>query len=147
MMLKKISLAIFTLSLGILCAMDDFNVKKFGALGDGIADDAPAIQKAIDAALTGGGAVYFPAGRYRLKSTLTIAGNSAHEENVNWLTLRGEGGGSKLLGDGVEYILAGRANPDGKSLWMNGARLEGLTFSSYDLKNRCGGIDASDRNC
>lgn len=142
-MLKKISLAIFTLSLGILCAMDDFNVKKFGALGDGIADDAPAIQKAIDAALTGGGAVYFPAGRYRLKSTLTIAGNSAHEENVNWLTLRGEGGGSKLLGDGVEYILAGRANPDGKSLWMNGARLEGLTFSSYDLKNRCGGIDAS----
>ncbi|OQA81614.1 MAG: Pectate lyase superfamily protein [Lentisphaerae bacterium ADurb.Bin242] len=141
-MWKKTCLALFVLSLGVLHAADDFNVKNFGASGDGTADDAPAIQKAIDAALTNGGAVYFPAGRYRLKSTLTIAG-SLTSDSINWLTLRGDGGGSKLLGDGIEYILAGRANPDTKSLYMNGARIENLTFSSYDFKNRCSGIDAS----
>lgn len=141
-MWKRFCFVFFALALGVLYAAEDFNVKKFGASGDGIADDAPAIQKAIDAALADGGTVYFPAGRYRLKNTLTIAGNSA-SANINWLTLRGEGGGSKLLGDGIEYILAGRANPEAKSPWMNGARIEGLTFGSYDIKNRGGGIDAS----
>jgi hypothetical protein len=142
-MWKKHGLVLFILTFGVLCIAGDFNVKKFGASGDGSADDAPAIQKAIDAALADGGTVYFPAGRYRIKSTLTVAGNSAHADSINWITLRGEGGGSKLLGDGVEYILAGRPNPGATSLWMNGIRVEGLTFSSYDVKNRCGGIDAS----
>ena len=125
----------------ILQAGSDFNVKKFGALGDGVADDAPAIQKAIDAAQVKGGCVYFPAGDYRVKKTLEIGGNTAIDPNLNWLTLRGEGGGSKLLGDGVEFILAGRSGS--KSPWMHGARIEGLTFRSFDLKNRCNAIDLS----
>ncbi|GAB3466185.1 M10 family metallopeptidase C-terminal domain-containing protein [Azotobacter salinestris] len=45
----------------------DFNVKDFGALGDGISDDTAAIQAAIDAAhAAGGGTVYLPAGEYRV---------------------------------------------------------------------------------
>ena len=46
-----------------------FNVRdtRYGARGDGIADDGPAIQRAVDAALAGGGGtVYLPAGRYRI---------------------------------------------------------------------------------
>ena len=128
---------------GLLSAMADLDVKQFGAKGDGVADDAPAIQKAIDAAQVTGGCVYFPAGSYRVKKTLEIGGNSAADPNLNWVTLRGEGGGSKLLGDGVDFILAGRPNPGSKSPWMNGARIEGLTFRSFDLKNRCGAIDLS----
>src|SRR6185369_1522373 len=55
-----------------------FDVKGFGAKGDGKALDSPAINKAIDAAsATGGGTVFFPAGTYRsfsirLKSNITL---------------------------------------------------------------------------
>lgn len=42
-----------------------FDVKKFGAKGDGKNVESPAINSAIDAAaLAGGGTVYFPAGTY-----------------------------------------------------------------------------------
>ena len=49
------------------------DVKAFGALGDGIADDTAAMQAAIDAAHAagGGGAVHFPPGTYSTR-TLTI---------------------------------------------------------------------------
>jgi hypothetical protein len=43
-----------------------FNVKRFGAVGDGIADDYGAVQAAIDACGRKGGTVLFPAGKYYL---------------------------------------------------------------------------------
>ncbi|HEX3229007.1 MAG TPA: glycoside hydrolase family 28 protein [Pyrinomonadaceae bacterium] len=55
-----------------------FNVKAFGATGDGKTLDTSAINKAIDAAATaGGGTVYFPAGNYlsvsiHLKSNISL---------------------------------------------------------------------------
>ena len=59
-----------------------FNVRdaRYGARGDGIADDGPAIQRAVDAALAGGGGtVYLPAGRYRIATPVVadpVAGTS-----------------------------------------------------------------------
>lgn len=45
----------------------DFNVKSYGAKGDGVADDTDAIQAAIDACCNaGGGTVFIPNGIYRL---------------------------------------------------------------------------------
>ena len=54
-----------------------FNVRLFGAKGDGVARDTLAIQAAIDAAGVLGGSVYFPPGKYlsgtvRLKSHVTL---------------------------------------------------------------------------
>ena len=50
-----------------------FSVDDYGATGDGSADDAPAIQSAIDAAGdAGGGVVWLPNGTYRLLSGLTL---------------------------------------------------------------------------
>jgi polygalacturonase len=55
-----------------------FNVKDYGAVGDGVNLDSKAINKAIDAAATaGGGTVYLPAGNYlsgsiHLKSNISL---------------------------------------------------------------------------
>ena len=55
-----------------------YNVRTFGAKGDGKTLDTDAVNKTIDAASSkGGGTVFFPAGTYlcfsiRLKSNITI---------------------------------------------------------------------------
>src|SRR5712672_2972935 len=55
-----------------------YNIKTFGATGDGKTLDTAAINKAIDAAAAaGGGRVYFPAGSFltysiRLKSNVSL---------------------------------------------------------------------------
>ena len=59
-------------------ASGHFNVRDFGAKGDGTHIDSPAINAAIDAAAkAGGGTVYLPAGIYssysiRLKSNISL---------------------------------------------------------------------------
>ncbi|HUJ30908.1 MAG TPA: glycoside hydrolase family 28 protein [Candidatus Acidoferrum sp.] len=54
-----------------------FNVKAFGAAGDGAALDTNSVNKAIEAAASKGGTVYFPAGNYlchsiHLKSNVAL---------------------------------------------------------------------------
>lgn len=54
-----------------------FNALTFGAKGDGLTDDAPAIQAALNAAAPVGGVVWLPPGpnAYRCNGSLTIPGN------------------------------------------------------------------------
>ena len=48
---------------------DSFNIKKFGATGDGISDDLMALKKALEEAdANGGGIVYLPEGEYNITS-------------------------------------------------------------------------------
>jgi hypothetical protein len=55
-----------------------FNVKAYGAAGDGVTDDGAAINAAIAAAsAAGGGIVYLPAGTYLLR-TISTDPNSDH---------------------------------------------------------------------
>lgn len=49
-----------------------YNVLDYGAVGDGVTNDQPAIQAAINAAGIQGGRVVFPAGKYLCNSTLTV---------------------------------------------------------------------------
>jgi hypothetical protein len=52
-----------------------FNVKSFGALGNGIADDGAAINAAIAAAAVAGGTVFFPPGVFRTTVVISIPNN------------------------------------------------------------------------
>jgi hypothetical protein len=50
-----------------------YSVTSYGAKGDGIADDGPAIQRAMNAAATVGGNVTFPCGEFALLSVASTA--------------------------------------------------------------------------
>jgi hypothetical protein len=57
----------------VLRARMPFNVKDYGAQGNGSTDDTAACQAAIDAAVAaGGGAVFFPPGNYIINGGLTV---------------------------------------------------------------------------
>jgi hypothetical protein len=70
----------------------ELNVRNFGAVGDGVADDGPAFQKALDAlAAAGGGTLFVPEGKYviatpvfkdftGLASSITITGVESQTE-------------------------------------------------------------------
>lgn len=73
-----------------------FDVKSFGAAGDGVANDYSAIIAAVQAAnAAGGGTVYFPPGTYVTGSTIAVTGSNVH--------LMGAGRGAVVvrLADGV----------------------------------------------
>lgn len=65
-----------------------YNVKNFGATGDGITDDTAAIQGAINATPSTGGMVYLPAGTYRISSSIIVK---------NHLTLAGSGSANSII--------------------------------------------------
>lgn len=70
-----------------------YDVTDYGAVGDGVTNDAPAFQAALDAAFATGGEIVIPAGRFKLGSSVVanmIGGGSQ-------LTFRGAGGATELL--------------------------------------------------
>ncbi len=91
---------------------DVYNVKDFGAMGDGIQDDTECIQKALNlAGKRGGGVVYLPVGRYLIKGSLLVPENVTLE-GVWRSPFRGDPtkSGSVLL------ALSGKGEPDGEAL-------------------------------
>lgn len=61
-----------------ICAQNSpkvFNVKSYGAAGNGSTDDRAALNNANTAAAVSGGTVYFPVGTYRVASALSFSSN------------------------------------------------------------------------
>jgi hypothetical protein len=76
-----------------------FNVKLYGAVGDGSHDDTSAIQSAINAALAtieSSGTVFFPAGIYKITSSLNCT-NASVSTGGDAVTLRGEGQRASMI--------------------------------------------------
>jgi hypothetical protein len=69
------------------------SVKQFEAVGDGVADDTIAFQRAINyvSTLPSGGSIYIPAGRYRLTEPLLL-------NLTKHITVHGDGQASQLFG-------------------------------------------------
>ena len=124
-----------------------YDVLAAGAVGDGLTDDASAIQKAIDrCSAEGGGRVLLPrnhtflAGPIELKSnvelyleaTTTLKANP--DESIYHLSAFGENRGEGMMwiyADGAENItIAGKGTIHGNGIAFMGAELE----DSYELK-------------
>lgn len=67
-----------------------FNVRDYGAVGDGTTDDTVAIQAAIDNAPEGG-IVYLPAGRYKITDSLAAQTYAGNEGQLKVLHIVGQG--------------------------------------------------------
>lgn len=94
LMSKDMSSLIDLANTNLKSAMQVFNVQGYGAKADGVANDAPAIQAAIDAATAaGGGIVYLPPGTYLCNQTLLLDRST----NASRVSLVGSGSGSATL--------------------------------------------------
>lgn len=130
-----------------------FNVKDYGAKGDGSTDDYAAIQATIDAAHVDGGEVYFPPGDYRVSATLKLDQRGitgAPNSNTRRVDFRGAGKGNtilqattdstnvlRIIGDNpltsashaymtVSHLAFGGASPTSRT--CNGLRLDDLSY-------------------
>ncbi len=143
--------ALFTLLFSLwtapVSAQRQYDVRSYGAFGDGKTDDAAAIQKAIDrCSMEGGGRVLFPAGgvylcgpveiksnvELYLEPTATLKANP--DESIYRLSAFGENRGEGMLwlyANHAENIsISGKGTIHGNGIAFMGAELD----DSYELK-------------
>jgi len=108
-------------------AQQKYNIKKFGAAGDGKTNDAKAIQKAIDAcSAAGGGQVLVPAGYVFLSGPFDLK---------SFVELRIEGG-AKILASPDEKLYtksAFRENKGEGTIWIGGEKLEQVSITGTGI--------------
>lgn len=109
------------------------SVMAFGATGDGVADDATAIQAALNAK-KGGGSIYFPAGIYRITQPVFFYSNQ---------TLIFEGGATLLQGAAMDNLMMNYSTVEkGGYDATDHVTIHGATFDggSYTQNNTLLGI-------
>jgi polygalacturonase len=107
-----------------------YDVTRFGARGDGVTIDSDAINRAIDAAATAGGTVYFPAGTYasysvRLKSHVALY-LAQHATLLAAKPANGRGYDPAEPGAGNPYQDFGHSHWHNSLIW--GENLEDITI-------------------
>lgn len=109
----------------------------FNAKGDGVTDDAPAIQAALNFAMTNNKAIYIPAGRYLCNSAI-LTGNTAATVS-KFVGIYGSGRNTVLLArfsstDGVITVRGVNPEVDGSGnrhdgrVQIESLRIEGNSF-------------------
>jgi hypothetical protein len=123
-MIQKLMVAGMALLMTVTgSAQQIYNVMTYGAKGDGKTNDAPAIQKAIDAcSKSGSGRVLFPTGHIFLASPFNLkSGIDLHVE-----------AGAKVLANPNENVYSNsafRQNPGEGTIWIGGENIQNVTIS------------------
>lgn len=132
---------IWSLLVGGISAQTVYDVLAFGVKGDGVTDDAAAIQQAIDrCSQDGGGRVLFPrnhtylAGPIELKSNVelyleaTAVLKANPDERIYHLSAFGENRGEGMLwlyaNDAENISIAGKGTIHGNGIAFMGAELD-----------------------
>ena len=147
MRIRTFLIALMTWMAVVASAQGKYDIMTFGAKGDGVTDDAVAIQKAIDrCSAEGGGVVLLPrnhvflSGPVELKSnvelhleaTATLKANP--DESIYHLSAFGENRGEGMLWlwakDAENISITGKGTIHGNGIAFMGAELD----DSYELK-------------
>ena len=132
------------------------DVKMFGAVGDGVADDTAAIQAAIEAAgsvgaavTAGSGCVFFPKGKYLVSSTIDLNLDSSGNRGVQLIgptpgTIADLLHGAKIVGS-VNGALFARTTENHhtivmRNLYIHNSHATGTTVSLNGLAPGTSGI-------
>jgi hypothetical protein len=106
-----------------------FNVKTFGATGDGVTDDRAAIQLAINAAIAaGGGVVFFPPGTY---ACFVVAG-------ITIFTMSGSASSGVLFmgcGRSSALVMSGNGTSTDRRLFNMTAGCKRIGFKSLMMRS------------
>jgi Pectate lyase superfamily protein len=141
-----------------LSPIEVYNVKSYGATGNGTTDDSAAIQLAINAAIAGGGTVYFPAGTYAIKAAvqdLSMNATNLVGNGVNATTLLISGSsGSLTLSDVItgpyhagaikDFSVRCSGGTDGGQTGITTQDAVGLKFSNITVASCGTAIDMRD---
>lgn len=148
MKFRVLSLAIaLAAALGLSGAPNEYIVTDFGASGNGVTDDAAAIQRAIDnCSQAGGGSVIFPSGKTFMAGPLRMASNvnlylqpnsmliANPDESIYTISAFGANRGEGMMwlyGQDIEnFSISGTGRIDGNAVAFMGAELD----DSYELK-------------
>lgn len=132
-----------------------FNVRGYGALGDGVSDDTAFIQAAIDACQTAnGGVVFFPAGRYKTTATLNVRDNCVHLQGAGAAFSTDVGdyttmGGAMIVWKGASAgtVLSVEPTTGASATALLGFKLTDLTVEGYGAGATMAAIGIQLRSC
>lgn len=112
-----------------------FNVRDYGATGDGTTNDAAAIQAAFNAARLVGGTVFFPtpSARYLINSTITIEPASGTEVQVH-----------AFASGGVRGVIRYGGSANTPAFSFNGLRFSKWTGVNVEFTSTNSGLIAFD---
>jgi hypothetical protein len=141
---------------------DVLDVRRFGAIGDGLADDTEKIQNAINEAFVQERTVFFPEGRYRITDSLKIDMAPLFRQEI-WL--EGVGSRSTIINDSSEtgrpalvilnksqfhvrkLAIVGRNDVVNDAIFIGGSNRSGYgTLDDLDLYPNGVGIHFQDTN-
>ena len=137
---RAVLVALIWTSLAITPGLADWNVKDFGAAGNGAADDTAAFQKALEeAGKAGGGVVNVPAGSYRINGNLSIPRSVTLQGTYSVPPLVRGRGAADMRGSAL-LAYAGRGRETGEAfvrLAGDSACIKGLIISypEWDQKD------------
>ncbi|MDA8331429.1 MAG: glycosyl hydrolase family 28-related protein [Candidatus Dormibacteraeota bacterium] len=119
-----------------------YNVKSYGAFGDGVHDDTAAIQATANVASKSGngGVVYLPPGRYAVSTTITINGQAVHFVGSGWSSPVAGASNPVSLGTSLAVLAPTSSFPQNSyvldfnntSNMINGCGLRYLSFDGSD---------------